>query len=813
MDVSEQPLGTNKRLGRYELLKQVDRGFLGPLWAARFDHQGTSLAALVRIVEPPPNASPELWEALSDAAWSAIDLQVPGVVHCADVVFQGSTLALVDDYVEGQPLSCLLRPKTNHDPAFPLGIALRITLDALKALDELATGSVSLGVEAVHGGVSADALLVGTDGMTRVLNPLVSAAAGNEEYFRSQPERAPYVSPEQWLQKSVDGRTDVYAVGCILWELLTRKRLHAGSVANIRRCATSARLPAPLLDARAEALSAVVLAILRKALAPEAAARYANLQAFAEALENCSIELAPASDVARFVETLAAAPLEQQRAATENSTIAHLTDFFKAERPASVRPPADKPNVGVEPREEKGSKAAPIDKAQPKPKLALKPLTAVNPKPAVNLALVPGPPPAKALVPAAKPHGKSVAPAPVAVKAVAPTAVGVLHKAAAPVSVASDGGRDARASAAPNRGQKLLKANATLLGISPPAEVNQPQIQSAPRAIEQLAPSVQSSPSAVTVPAPVGDELGYEEELTLPYQDLLTALPLGARPAAPAEVPSYDAQGSPALAVPEPASFAAHAANDSLPEKATQQLLVPARVSQPRVSEPLPVFPQGFDQTVSLAELRANATASSMPVAAPVSAGSMPVAVPVSAGSMANPAAAKAQWPAVTWFFMGCTVSLGLVVLVGLLRSMSAPDGAAVNGNVSGVVAPQAMSVASGVTVPVAIAPAAATPLVAAVAASAPTAALPSISASSAVPSSPGPATSAPLAAAPSAPNAAGAAPGPTVSGATPLVSAPVATPPLPPAVRPQKRSKNNAKRTTPSGPSSGRSKYVPKDL
>lgn len=807
MDVSEQPQSSNKRIGRYELLKQIDRGFLGPLWAARFDHQGTSLAALVRVVEPPPNLHSEVWEALTDAAWTAIDLQVPGVVHCADVVFQGNALALVDDYIEGQPLSNLLRSKGNNDPSFPVGIALRVAIDALNALDELAIGSESLGVDSIHGGVSPDALMVGTDGVTRVLNPLVSAAATGEEFFRTLPERASYVAPEQWLQKAVGQPSDVYAVACVLWELLTRKRLHAGSAANVKRCATTARLPQPLSDARAEVVPPAILEVLKKALAPEPKDRYPTLRAFVESLELCGVKFAAAADVAHFVENMASVRLQEQRAATENSTIAHLTDFFKAERPASVRPPESRDGGAEVPQPKMKLGLALKSKASQRPASAA-PVTATAPQTAAKAAVTKAPaasrsvlptagksvlPTAgKSVLPAAATRLKSVAPAvnpvasaaPKAVLPAAPVAPAVLKHVVVPVVAAND-------ATAPAVRPKPATANTTLLGISP-AVLQAAIAAEAPRALEIVEvkpPSVAPPPSAavtVRADAPAVESIYEEEELTVPYDDLLST----------GRLVGVVAQRAAAAAEPPP-----RAPLDAMVSVTpVNRSPSPVATSLPIVELSMPVVPHpaaDAAQTVSLMELRAGAGSRA------------PTPTPIAEPAVLLEPPKKQQWPAVTWFFMGCTASLGLVMLIGVLRPSAeptpTPQPAATVAAALGATTPPRAAEPTAAPNPTVAAPAA-SPAVASASATAASSTTGVNSEPIAAPSASS-VVSAPSASAP-APQAAK----PPAQASAPQAGVPSVASSVAPPTRPQARPKSASKSTGSSKPT-GRSKYVPKDL
>ncbi len=388
------------RIGRYELVRRLDRGFLGPLWVMRFDHQGESLLAMGRVLELDDEIDADAREELSEAAWEALELQCEGVARCADVVFDNKGFALIDDFIEGQALSALYRLRSSQRVLFPVDVALRIAIDILEAVANIRDVSLDLGLAHCHGGIGPDTVLVGTDGVSRVLNPLVAGIATAHESFRLRPERAPYVAPEQWRDEEADERTDVYAVGCILWELLANRRIHVTSPATIQRAVLDGKLPALTAQER-EGLNDPLRSAVDGALSSDQFERYDTARGLAEALRSTGVKVATHQAVADFVEGLAKAHLESQRKATENSTMAHIAEILRKERtkgtpgvgPAKKKrkngvATGTRPSLGVDGVSEAVAvdtpKTAAVPKAAAAPQVAAVPSSAEQPHVAVT---------------------------------------------------------------------------------------------------------------------------------------------------------------------------------------------------------------------------------------------------------------------------------------------------------------------------------------------------------------------------------------------------------------------------------------------
>jgi serine/threonine-protein kinase len=169
-----------------------------------------------------------------DEARMASCIRHPNVGSILDVVEANGELFLVMEYVHGEPLSKLVKvERTAGAVDMPLGVVSRIMADALEGLEAAhkAVGPRGAQLGLVHRDVSPSNMLVGADGITRLIDFGVAKAAGRLHTTCNGDVRGKlgYLAPEQILGKPVTRRTDVWAASVVLWELLTRRRLFFGA--------------------------------------------------------------------------------------------------------------------------------------------------------------------------------------------------------------------------------------------------------------------------------------------------------------------------------------------------------------------------------------------------------------------------------------------------------------------------------------------------------------------------------------------------------------------------------------------------------
>ncbi len=236
----------------------------------------------------------------------------PNVVPTLDVVATDSELFLVMEYVCGAPLSRLVRAARHRQTRVPPAIVAGV-LHGLHAAHE-ATDEQGGKLDIVHRDVSPQNVLVGIDGVARVLDFGVAKAAGRLEETRDGllKGKLGYMAPEQARGVKVTRKTDIYGAAVVPWEALTGERLfRADSEANVLAKVLAGDVPHPVdrVPELPQSLSDVVM----RGTANDPANRFATAREMAEAIE-ASIACASPAEIGAWVEANAAEELGQRAA-------------------------------------------------------------------------------------------------------------------------------------------------------------------------------------------------------------------------------------------------------------------------------------------------------------------------------------------------------------------------------------------------------------------------------------------------------------------------------------------------------------------
>ncbi len=238
------------------------------------------------------------------------------VIATLDVVEHERELLLVMEYVHGATLSLLARAANLAETQIPVAIAVAIMLDVLSGLQAVhdATDEEGKPLSIVHRDVSPENVLVGADGVSRLLDFGVAKAASRLQTTRDGHLKGKlrYMAPEQISIQEASPRTDQYSAAVVLWQLLTGVPLFdASNEATIlsRVLEGVVIVPSRLSPSISQDLDRVVLRGLSRAPRD----RFASCRDMANALRGAATP-ALAEDVRHWVETLAGESLRAQSA-------------------------------------------------------------------------------------------------------------------------------------------------------------------------------------------------------------------------------------------------------------------------------------------------------------------------------------------------------------------------------------------------------------------------------------------------------------------------------------------------------------------
>jgi eukaryotic-like serine/threonine-protein kinase len=302
------------RFGRYETLHPIASGGMATVHLARaVGAGGFERLVAIKVMHPGLSDDPEFSAMFLDEARVAARIRHPNVVGTVDVQEGQDGLFLVMEYVEGPSLAAITRALGKKRARLPIGLALRIVVDALLGLHAAheQTGPDGEPLNIVHRDVSPQNILVGVDGQTKITDFGVARAEARLSSTRRGEVKGKlaYMCPEQVRTEPIDRRADVYAAGVVLWELLVGERLFKGD--NDGALVLSVMMGAQRAPRQVdERIPEPVDRACMRALSLDVNARYPTALAFAEAIEaaaeEAGITLATPRGVAAFVKELAA---------------------------------------------------------------------------------------------------------------------------------------------------------------------------------------------------------------------------------------------------------------------------------------------------------------------------------------------------------------------------------------------------------------------------------------------------------------------------------------------------------------------------
>lgn len=296
-------------VGRYALYDKLAAGGMATIHVAcTLGAVGFSRVVVVKRLHTKLATERGLVAMFVDEARIASRVRHPNVIPMLDVVAEDGELFLVMEYAHGESLARLVaKAATDGGAEIPLSIVSAVGVGMLEGLHAAheATSERGEPLALVHRDVSPQNVIVGVDGIARVFDFGVAKAAVRiyETDDGTLRGKCAYMSPEQITNRPIDRRTDIWAAGVVLWEMVTRRRLFVcGQLADYIDAIAKAPIPPPSEYASTPAAFDRVIA---KALERDPARRYATAREFATALEEAVAPSNPRT-IGDWVQSLAA---------------------------------------------------------------------------------------------------------------------------------------------------------------------------------------------------------------------------------------------------------------------------------------------------------------------------------------------------------------------------------------------------------------------------------------------------------------------------------------------------------------------------
>jgi serine/threonine protein kinase len=316
-----------RRFGPYVLLKPLARGGMGALYLALSGPQESSKLCVIKTVLP-HLADKEYLQRFRDEAKVVVRLSHGNLVPVFDSGQAGGEIYLAMDYVEGRDLRATWNRCAKKGIAFPVDVAAHLAREMARGLYYAHNfGDIKL----VHRDVSPPNVLLSYSGEVRLTD--FGLASSTLKIEKTAPGiiygKVSYMSPEQARGEKIDGRTDLYATGIILWELLTGRQLFPSgrtpgaakdqhTSEELLRRVRNPELVAP--SKRAGRVPVELDRITMKALAPNLKDRYTTCEELRHDLARFLAQTSPATDatrVAKFLSELYDEDIAAERAERE----------------------------------------------------------------------------------------------------------------------------------------------------------------------------------------------------------------------------------------------------------------------------------------------------------------------------------------------------------------------------------------------------------------------------------------------------------------------------------------------------------------
>lgn len=259
---------------RYDIESELGRGGMGVVYLAR-DKQLDRRVAL-KFLGALVDNSKEYRQRFIREAQTAAKINHPNIVSIYDISASEGKAYIAMEFIEGPNLFKFVEKKGRLKPAE----AINVMMQACSALDAIHKSGI------VHRDIKPDNIVIAKGGLVKLMDFGLAKADDNRITAANMVMGTPsYMSPEQATGKEVDGRTDIYAMGLVLYEMLTGKVVFADGDIMTRQVK---EMP-PKLGTLVEGLPEGLEDVAYKCVAKSPEARYKTAGEVVQALKGVQV--------------------------------------------------------------------------------------------------------------------------------------------------------------------------------------------------------------------------------------------------------------------------------------------------------------------------------------------------------------------------------------------------------------------------------------------------------------------------------------------------------------------------------------------
>ncbi|WP_163996854.1 serine/threonine protein kinase [Pyxidicoccus caerfyrddinensis] len=384
--------------GKYQLLKKLATGGMAEVWLARqMGIEGFQKNLVVKRILPHLAEDREFVEMFRNEALIAARFNHPNIAQVYEFGEANGTYYIAMEFIHGEDLGRVMRKAAGSGQWVARPLAIRIVAAACEGLHYAHSRTDDAGrpLRVVHRDISPQNILISFDGSVKLVDFGIAKAADQASLTKSGAIKGKfaYMAPEQASGKPLDGRADIFAIGLVLYELLTgvrplKRDSELATLQAAMECAINA--PSQVADVPEE-MDPVVM----RAIAKNADDRYRDARQFQMALEEILVGqrwVAGSVQISELMETLFADRLADEKA--QGQVVPVGEDSNNSGTPQPPPPPQEKGRSRSSPAADMSWEAPPGEASHP-----------VRPRASSARASVPPPPRrASAVAPAVEPE-------------------------------------------------------------------------------------------------------------------------------------------------------------------------------------------------------------------------------------------------------------------------------------------------------------------------------------------------------------------------------------------------------------------------
>jgi serine/threonine-protein kinase len=287
-----------KKFARYFLLDLLAQGGMAEIYRARLAaSDGAGRIIVIKRIQAGYGTNQEFLQMFRSEIKVTMGFNHPNIVQLYDFGEESEQPYIAMEWVDGKNLRQFMARFLELKQKFPIDLAVQIIEQAACGLhyahnfkDKITGQALNI----VHRDISPQNLIISYEGSVKVIDFGIAKASVNSEATRAGviKGKPSYLSPEQINGEILDGRSDIFSLGTVLWELLAGKKLFAGEndlavLKMIESCNTFVKPPSTLNPDVPPELDYIVL----KALAKHRDKRYQSAEELQRALHKATLRI------------------------------------------------------------------------------------------------------------------------------------------------------------------------------------------------------------------------------------------------------------------------------------------------------------------------------------------------------------------------------------------------------------------------------------------------------------------------------------------------------------------------------------------